>query len=144
MGSYVEIVVPVEERELWPETFRYHFVPAGSPDSVYGTSNVTSENVTDSDTGPPFTVNPPEKGEGEYCLSPVAIEYEYDPLGSGRVIELAVDEYEDPDVMFTNHLVDEGRPDSVNVIAYVTSLNVIVSVTAAPLTVKVPDATDGA
>ena len=136
--------MPVEDRELCPEIFRYHFVPAGSPDSVYVTSNVTSEKVTDSDTGLPFTVNPPEKGEGEYCLSPVAIEYVYDPLGSGSVIELAVDEYEDPDVMFTNHLVEEGRPDSVKVIAYVTSLNVIVSLTAAPLTVKVPDATDGA
>ena len=133
----------IEDRELWPDILRYHLVPVGSPDSVYVTSNVTSEKVTDSDTGPPFMVNPPENGEGEYCLSLVAIEYEYDPLGSGRVIELAVDEYEDPDVMFTNHLVDEGRPDSVNVIAYWTSLNVIVSLTAAPLTVKAPELGEG-
>jgi len=31
----------------------------------------------------------------------------------------AVDEYEFPEVMFTNHLVDAGSPDSVNVTEYV-------------------------
>ena len=38
---------------------RYHLVPEGRPDSVYVIWNVTSENVVDSDTGPPLTVNPP-------------------------------------------------------------------------------------
>lgn len=58
-------------------------------------------------------------------------------------MDVAVDEYELPEVMFTYHFVDAGRPVSEKVTEYVTRLNVIDAEYAAPLIVNDPDEGDG-
>ena len=69
--------------------------------------------------------------------------YEYVPFDRERVyVELVIGPESWP-VMFTYHVVPVGRPDSVNVTEYVTSENVTLSETAAPLTVNEPEDGDG-
>ena len=72
-------------------------------------------NATDLDTDAPFTVN--ELPLDEYILSVVATEYEYVPLGRVVVIVDVVDDRDGRPVMFTYHVVPDGRPVSVNVTA---------------------------
>lgn len=56
----MEIEVPVDDRDVCPDIFRYHFVPEGRLDSVKVTSYVTSVNVTDIEEGEaPFMVSDP-------------------------------------------------------------------------------------
>jgi hypothetical protein len=57
------------------------------------------------------------------------------PFGSGNVIVPVVDVFRVP-FKVTDHEVPDGRPLSVNVTAYVTSVNVTDTATGPPFTTK--------
>ena len=110
-----EYDVPVIAPDFIPlERLTYHTVPGGRFDSEKVTVK-TFENIIDSETGLPLTVNDPEDGNDPYVLSDVAIVYEYVPLGSENDIVLVVDENVWPLLRFTYHVDPEGRPDSIKV-----------------------------
>mgnify|MGYP006267746115 FL=1 len=67
--------------------------------------------------------------------------YAYAPFGSVNAIVLVDDAWWFP-ARVTDHGVPDGRPDSVNVTAYVGAVplvNAIVCVTSAPWTVTLPE-----
>ena len=69
----------------------------------------------------------------------VAIVYPYVPFDSLNVIVVPVPEYDCPLLKLTYHKVPDGNPFSVNVIEYVTRVNVIATFTFPPFTMNVPD-----
>ena len=64
LASEKEYDVPVIAPESIPLLrLTYHVVPEDNPDSVNITVYLTSENETDLETEPPFTVKEPEDGD---------------------------------------------------------------------------------
>ena len=122
-----------------------HQVPLVSPVSVKVMVYVTFANVMVSETDAPLTVKLPDDGDGLSILYPVWTVKEYVPLGS--LNEKVVVEYNSEkacDVVLTlTYHVPLVNPLSVKVIVYVTSVNVIVSVIFAPLTIMLPDTGEG-
>ena len=129
---------PIIAPELIPFVkFTYHVVAVGNPVSVNVALYVTFENVIDSDTGAPLTVNV-DLYDGEYAVLSVYTVYLYVPFVSlNAIVELVV-LYELPFVKFTYHVVPDGKPVSVNVALYVTSLNAIACETFDPFIVNAP------
>ena len=92
-------------------------------------------------TLPPFTVIVPEEGEAVWPVTAPIVKA-YVPLASENVIVLSVEVWVVPPRV-TDQEVPVGRPVSVNVTEYVTCVNTIDRLTAAPFTVIVPEAGEG-
>ena len=89
----------------------------------------------------PLTVIEPDDGDTEYPGTLPTV-YEYVPLGKENVIVFVVDDSVVPKRV-TDHDVPDGKPDSVNDTAYLTSENETNLETEPPFTGKEPEDGDG-
>jgi len=102
----------------------------------------TTANVIVCVTSYPLTVIVPEGGLAVYPVT-ASTEYGYAPFASENMIEEPVELLVVP-ARVTDQEVPEGRPVSVNVTEYVTCVNAIDRLTAAPFTVIVPEGGEAA
>ena len=128
-------------KELTGDFGNFYFADFGKNSTGVDIVEGTEENVMDCVTFFPLTVRVPEDVDILYPEI-LPIEYEYVPLGTENVIVFVLEDNVVP-LKVTDHEVPDGRPDSVKVTLYVTSVKVTDIGRFFPLTVNDPEDANG-